>query len=104
MVSDGVFHYGLVSEDCNILQESWLIKICFRWLIARNGVVFFREIGAILLKASVDYEIGPFSHSYFVVTSVHPGHAETVILDIRKMLTYIATEFTHENSLNGKKA
>lgn len=44
------------------------------------------------------------SHSYFVVTSVHPGRAETVILDVRKMLAYIAIEFTHENSINGKKA
>ena len=44
------------------------------------------------------------SHSYFVVTSVHPGLAETVILDVRKMLTYIAIEFTHENSINGEKA
>lgn len=44
------------------------------------------------------------SHSYFVVTSVHPGRAEAVILDVRKMLTYIAIEFTHENSINGKKA
>lgn len=44
------------------------------------------------------------SHSYFVVTSVHPGRAETVILNVRKMLTYIAIEFTHENSMNGKKA
>ena len=28
------------------------------------------------------------SHSYFVVTSVHPGRAETVILDVRKIDLY----------------
>lgn len=44
------------------------------------------------------------SHSYFVVTSVHRSLAETVILNVRKMLTNIAIEFTHENSINGKKA